>query len=192
MEELEKQLQITKYLDRNYYIKENSFINKFTDHHDWGNAIYKQLLVIFCFKEDFTLMTTQFWAYNNGFDSEEWEKAWGPKQLKTSWSPDMAQDVANQFGFDAEEHLTRMLSDELAREIDAQILRDLRGQFKTGEDLLGVVKCLGYEPMTIHDPMIFTPRRHFVSTKLNIIEDERKINPYWQDWIRARRQDQET
>lgn len=48
------------------------------------------------------------------------------RKLRTQWSPEMAQDVAAFQNIDAEAELTALLSEQLASEIDKEILRDLR------------------------------------------------------------------
>jgi hypothetical protein len=47
------------------------------------------------------------------------------RKLKTQWSPELAQDLAAYHSIDAEAELTALLSEELAAEIDREILRDL-------------------------------------------------------------------
>lgn len=81
-----------------------------------------------------------------------------------------------------------MLADELRIEIDAQILSDLREQLSKPDDLIGVVKCLGYEPTpTTYDPNTFVPRKQFVSTKYHDMINEREKNPLWQEWLRRQK-----
>jgi hypothetical protein len=145
------------------------------------------------------------WAYQNdltdkNFDSayerflESFEVAYGRKKLKTKWSPEMAMDLQAMYGItSAEEQLVRLLSDELSREIDAEILRTMRDEIKTSEDLLGVVKCLGYETtQPMYNPFTFVPEKKFVSNNYNEMINERENNIIWQNWVRTREQDEET
>ena len=48
------------------------------------------------------------------------------RKLRASWSPELAQDVSAFQNIDAEAELTAMLSEQVASEIDREILRDLR------------------------------------------------------------------
>ena len=48
------------------------------------------------------------------------------RKLRATWSPELAQDVAAFHNIDAEAELTAMLSEQVASEIDREILRDLR------------------------------------------------------------------
>ena len=48
------------------------------------------------------------------------------RKLRAQWSPEMAQDVAAFHNIDAEADLTALLSEQVAAEIDREILRDLR------------------------------------------------------------------
>ncbi len=47
-------------------------------------------------------------------------------QLRAQWSPELAQDVSAFHNIDAEAELTALLSEQVAAEIDREILRDLR------------------------------------------------------------------
>lgn len=48
------------------------------------------------------------------------------RKLRATWSPELAQDVAAFHNIDVEAELTAMLSEQVAAEIDREILRDLR------------------------------------------------------------------
>lgn len=47
------------------------------------------------------------------------------RKLKSVWTPELAQDLAAYHSVDAEAELTALLSEELAAEIDREIIRDL-------------------------------------------------------------------
>ena len=49
------------------------------------------------------------------------------KRLKTVWTPEMAQDLNAYMSLDAEVELTNILSEEIAAEIDREIIADLIG-----------------------------------------------------------------
>lgn len=49
-----------------------------------------------------------------------------PRKLRARWSPEIAQDVEAYHSIDAEAELTAMLSEQIAMEIDREVLRDLK------------------------------------------------------------------
>ena len=48
------------------------------------------------------------------------------RKMRSQWTPELAQDVAAFHNIDAEAELTALLSEQMAAEIDREILRDLR------------------------------------------------------------------
>lgn len=193
MEFKEKKEQLYKYFNKNYYIHESRFITKYGDNHEWGANIVVALSSIFSFDTEFCCDTLTHWAYEHEMLSGDFEKAWYSKRLLTSWSPEMALDLQSQYGIvDAEAQLTALLSQQIAAEIDSQILRELSTSFKTIDDFIGLVKCVGYEASDLSYDALMRPKKHFVSMNYNDIKNERQNNPHWQDWICARGQDKKT
>ena len=80
--------------------------------------------------------TTKYRAYKNlefedeigevSFDLESVTVSVTERKLRAQWSPELAQDVAAFHNIDAEAELTALLSEQVAAEIDREILRDLR------------------------------------------------------------------
>jgi hypothetical protein len=80
--------------------------------------------------------TTTYRAYQNlefedeigevSFDLEAVTVSVTERKLRAQWSPELAQDVAAFHNIDAEAELTALLSEQVAAEIDREILRDLR------------------------------------------------------------------
>lgn len=68
------------------------------------------------------------------------------RTLRATWSPEMAQDVAAFQNIDAEAELTAALSQQVAAEIDREILRDLRkvAPWQARWDVNGWRKLTGY------------------------------------------------
>jgi hypothetical protein len=60
------------------------------------------------------------------FDLESVTVSVAERKLRAQWSPELAQDVAAFHNIDAEAELTALLSEQVAAEIDREILRDLR------------------------------------------------------------------
>jgi hypothetical protein len=83
-----------------------------------------------------TSFTTVFKRYANlefedqigevSFDLESVTVSVTERKLRAQWSPELAQDVAAFHNIDAEAELTALLSEQVAAEIDREILRDLR------------------------------------------------------------------
>jgi len=61
------------------------------------------------------------------------------RKLRATWSPELAQDVSAFHNIDAEAELTALLSEQIASEIDREILRDLRkvGAWQSRWDYMG-------------------------------------------------------
>lgn len=68
------------------------------------------------------------------------------RKLRATWSPELAQDVSAFHNIDAEAELTALLSEQIAAEIDREILRDLRkfGPWHRRWDVNGWRRQAGY------------------------------------------------
>jgi hypothetical protein len=87
-----------------------------------------------------TLVGTDFVATYRRYDTLEFEDQIGEvsfdlssvtvsvteRKLRATWSPELAQDVSAFHNIDAEAELTALLSEQIAAEVDREILRDLR------------------------------------------------------------------
>ena len=81
-------------------------------------------------------VTLQFRVYNDlefedqigevSFDLQSVTVSVTERKLRASWSPELAQDVSAFHNIDAEAELTALLSEQIAAEVDREILRDLR------------------------------------------------------------------
>ena len=60
------------------------------------------------------------------FDLESVTVSVTERKLRAQWSPELAQDVSAFHNIDAEAELTALLSEQVAAEIDREILRDIR------------------------------------------------------------------
>ena len=186
--------QLLKYLDKNYLVKEGKFFTTHDDVHEWGRRITDSLETIFSIDLEHCENVFKHWAYGQGMSSREFELAWGSRKLKAEWSPEMVMDLQAMHGIeDAEAQLTAILSQQIAAEIDAEILRELSGNIKTNNELISLVKCIGYEPTdVVYDVATFKPKRGFKSMNHNDIINERNINTHWKDWVQSREQIKKT
>ena len=68
------------------------------------------------------------------------------RKLRATWSPELAQDVSAFHNIDAEAELTALLSEQIAAEIDREILRDLRrfGPWQARWDVNGWRRQAGF------------------------------------------------
>ena len=68
------------------------------------------------------------------------------RKLRATWSPELAQDVSAFHNIDAEAELTAILSEQIAAEIDREILRDLRkgAPWQSRWDVNGWRRMAGY------------------------------------------------
>jgi len=70
------------------------------------------------------------------FDLESVTVSVTERKLRATWSPELAQDDSAFHNIDAEAELTALLSEQIAAEVDREILRDLRkgAAWKTNGD----------------------------------------------------------
>lgn len=175
---------LLKYLDKNYIVKDSRFFTRYGETHEWGVKIVEGLSVIFNFDEEFCELVFRLWAFRLGLTNDEIILAWNKQRLKAHWRPELAQDLQSWFSCDAEADMISMLANEISREIDNETLKELSKKTKKIDELIGVIKCCGYEltPLT-HNEQTFTPIKYFVSTNYNDMINERQNNTFWQDWI---------
>ena len=64
--------------------------------------------------------------YEVNLDLRSVEVRAGVRRLTATWTPELAQNIEMYHNINAEEELTRMLSEELSRQIDEDIIRTLR------------------------------------------------------------------
>ena len=79
--------------------------------------IPKKKIPSFCFE------SSHLKPFNLDLDSVEVTVR--PRTLRASWTPRLAQDLQGYHGLDIEEELTRLLSEEINREIANTIAQDL-------------------------------------------------------------------
>jgi hypothetical protein len=185
-----KRGELIKYLDKNYTIIDGEFIVRYYEDTEWGSDIIKSLCVIFSIENEYSKDILKSWSFSNGLDEEGFKEALRPRTLRAEINLETSNDLM-QNGLDVEQVLITILSEQLAKEIDMAIIDELRnmGKINNTDELLGVIKCIGYEQdeQVIYHPMTFTPIKKFRSIKRKKIENERNNNPIWQDWVRARR-----
>ena len=113
---------IVRYLNRNYRVLENNFTDVY------ANVEYGQDIVLECYTIfDFDILDCERlfkrWAFANGLDEEKFGKAY---KRPIYFSTELAQDLQGFYGLDVTAELERQLVQEIAHEIDKQIINDLR------------------------------------------------------------------
>jgi len=77
--------------------------------------------------------------YDINFTVDTVEVRVGLRRITARWTPEMVQDVRAFQGIDAEAELTALLSEQMAHEIDREILMDIRlGQRYVMENILNI------------------------------------------------------
>jgi hypothetical protein len=112
---------IVRYLNQNYRVLEN----KFTD--VYANVEYGQDIVLECYTVfDYDILDCERvlkqWAFANGLDEENFGKAY---KRPIYFSTELAQDLQGFYGLDVIAEVERQLVQEIAHEIDRQIINDL-------------------------------------------------------------------
>lgn len=174
---VKKQL-IIWFLNKNYQIIEKRFFNKTINEDEWGSDVLDQLQVCFSISNEEAKEILLDWSFAKGLDEKDFKLAITPQKLRVQWSQELIQDLRILYGVgDAEETLARHVAEELAREIDSEIVRNYIPEIKTENDLLDIAKCVGYEPQNIYDPNTFTPKTNFVSiTRSNMLKSRENSN----------------
>lgn len=180
---------LIKHLSRAYYIKNNTFF-EWPENQVYGGHIVVSLSRIFNLDTSFCGTTFKFWAHSLGFPDDEtiWSISYNPRKLKTTWSPEIAQDINIFHGVNVEAELISLLTEQISQEIDAEILNTLVTSATTTQDFFGIMRCEGYDLGPIlYSPVTLTSKRNFFSMTNDQIQNERQTSIHWQNWLRARK-----
>lgn len=174
-------LEAIWYLQRNYDFlpKEMRFINKFTSEFEWGSKILSSLSIILGFSSYICEECFREFSESLNMSPEQLTGAFGPSILETSWGTSLAQDLGFLYGFNAQDQMLSVVLTNLGKEIDVQVLRDVRTS--SIEEFLGLMRCVGYTiSETYYDNNV---ERKFVIMNYNEIISERNNNSLWQNWL---------
>lgn len=184
---------ITDYLEDNYVFVYNTFINKHTNKSEWGYAIIEDLQPILSLSESFIKRILKCWVVSKGMFEGKWDKAYMPVVLETIHYPNKEIELERLIGMNAQKHMVALLSEEIRKEIDSQILKELKKKVATFGEFENLMKCLGYVfTEIVYDAHSFQPLRRIKSTTEYDKINEQQNNPYWKDWFRARGPNQKT
>lgn len=113
---------LNKYLDRHYEVCDNRFYHVNTTELEYGQDIVLECHIVF----DFDILACEKvfrrWAFANGLDKDSFGSAY---KKPVYWSAEMAQDLQGFHGMDVTAELELLLVQEIANEIDRQIINDL-------------------------------------------------------------------
>jgi hypothetical protein len=178
--------QILDYLKKNYSVKNFRFLHEVNKEYEFGVNIVDSNCLIFDI--DFATSENTFvkWAEMFDFNRKhlDWLTAYLPRKLKTKWSVELAQDLSWYSSFEVESF--NVILDTLMLELNTKIFDDLRPQIKTPEELLSIMRCIGFGlTATYYNPNNFSPYKSFISLPFTEVLHERQINHNWQNWVRT-------
>jgi hypothetical protein len=120
---------ILKFLDKNYTIIDGMILDKY-NYQIWFDEILVKIPKIFYCDKDYSELVFIIWCEKYGINDYKNEPDFKAKQLNVMWNPEMAQEIAAFHHIDAEAELTAMLANQIADEINSQIIRDLKDSIK--------------------------------------------------------------
>jgi hypothetical protein len=175
------EILITDYIKKNYYVYDGKFFYK-TKEHEWGVDIIHLIHKVFHIPEEKITPIFKNWALNF-LNEKQINEAWGVRKLKCAFKPEMVQDLA-MYGV-SEEAIVRLLAEEISKEINNQILRDLADKTPKLDEFKEVIKCVGYQvsDALYYDPADFEPKYYIHSITHNEMLKARKLNDTYQDFI---------
>ena len=170
---------IWAYLDKNYLIKDGVLIYKPYTIEEKASDIIISISSIFSIEIVTVENAVKDWVYDNGMTYKDWSSSRGRgnlfslsivaglTEIHANWDPILAQDLNAFHNIDAEAELTAMLTEEIAAEIDREILRNI---LNIGIDSS---KCR-------ENKKIYT---HFEVVETKEPMEIKKNSPYWEDWL---------
>jgi hypothetical protein len=111
--------QILEFLENNYFIKENKYFSRHEGIHVWGNKVTEEISLIFSYNTEFCKPIFKLWVTSKGLNNEEYDAAWE----NSLFNVELIQDLQAYHNNIAE--LTAMLSEQVAAEIDREIIRNI-------------------------------------------------------------------
>lgn len=186
--------QVIKYLNKFYYTKEALIFNKNSDYHEWGVEVAEYISEAFtcdineCFK-----LVIEWAEGREDIKPSDINGLWGPKTLKFKMSIEVSNDLVRLGISNVQSQINDLIINGLSKEIDVTILNKLKDDIKTTDELISLIKCIGYDTSSIiYDATTFAPIRKFSSVKYHEMINERQSNHIWQNHFRPTRIDEQT
>ena len=185
--------QIKKYLDKTYYIKEGRILTRGNDVHEWGVDVVEFISGVFNSNHVVCSEILLKWLEEKAVPTKDINNLWGARKLKYSLSIDMARDLERLGVSNVQGQMINLVIDELSKEIDTTILKQLKQEIKTLDELTSLIKCIGYGISDVlYNPATFLPEKKFLSVKYHEMLNERQSNNIWQNHFRPTRVDEQT
>jgi hypothetical protein len=114
---------IHKYLNSNFSIKDGSLIDNNSSYFK-STRLSQALTLIFGLTHKQLKWYIKSWVkkQDKSFDFNKW---WSKKTFNYTWTHEMAQDISAYHGIDVQAEMEAVLAQQIALEIDTQILRDI-------------------------------------------------------------------
>lgn len=185
--------EIISFLDKNYAVRNNVFIDKSSNKQEWGYEIVDVIKEVFSIGQEACKDEVKAWYKGFYLNDKAFERAFGTKQLKVTWNPELAMDLQAYGVTSPNRQIISLMIQEIGKEVDVTILREIEPNLTTAEDLIGIMGCLGYKVgPTTYNEQTFMPVRHWWTIKDEERDNERQNNTIWQNWVRTRQQNEET
>jgi hypothetical protein len=185
--------QIIKYLNKTYYVKEGRILRKSDDVHEWGVSLEQWLSEAFSTskkKESCYSVLSEWYKNQEGAVESDKYNCWSATTLRFKLSFEMANDLERLGISNIQGQMINLVIDELSKEIDTTILKKLKNDIKTTDELISLIKCIGYEQSpVVYNPVTLLPEHQFRSVRYHKMIDERQSNNIWQNHFRPTRVD---
>lgn len=184
--------QLYKYFDKYYtYNAEHDVIlSKINSEYKYGNEIISDVSTILAIPKDIVNESYVQWCLSVGMSQDSIDYTLSPKILKFKWNVELANDMIAQ-NYDFASELNRLLIElvipELEKEIDVNFLKFYKDELN-GDNILNMIECLGYKTSeTFYCPDSFTPFKKLIQINKIELDETRRNNTYWKNWIRTRK-----
>ncbi len=103
------------------------------------------------------------WLRTFSFEMSSADVTVGERRIRATWTPELAQDLGTYHNIDAEAELTRILTEEIAQEIDREVIQHIRAN-TIAQDLVAVqpmgapigrLMYLDYNYGPIEEPVVY-------------------------------------
>lgn len=184
---------INLYLEQNYYIQDNTFINIITKTPEWSREVIKPMGLILSIDNETIFKGIISWITSKGMLTNQWTKSYSAINLKTSFKLSQINDLEQILGSNAEKQIIKMFCNDVSKEIGYDILKFTSKIPINFIELENLMLCIGYTfTGTMYDQYTFATLKGLVSITEYQQKYEQQNNPYWKDWFRARGQNEKT
>jgi hypothetical protein len=130
---------IHKYVEKNYIIVDNEIIEFYSEDSTYAIDIINEVEDFFDVDTQTAFQVVQNWVflklpknkwryvYKNNYSVYSYEVRGEARTVRATWTPEMARDLRAFNNIDIEAELTALLSEQIAAEIDHEILNNLFG-----------------------------------------------------------------